>query len=378
VPSSGSLVYLHGGQTRHSWACTCRRLALTGWDGLGYDARGHGDSGWDVDADYGIDAFIGDLRRVISASSDVPVLVGASMGGMAALIAQGEDATTSRELVLVDVVPSFESRGSSEVFEFLNSGINGFADIQDAVEAIKAYDPTRGAMIGDRIERVLRWRCDRWYWRWDPNLVADPADIAARASTATDATPGTPVNADLDRLQARARIAATKITVPVLLLRGAQSPTIDSACVAQRHCRRRSCDHRNRQRRAVRRARRLSKLTGSCAATDKGAGGGQSDLDGSTQEGQELALILIHGGAHTAACWEPTRQRLNAAPPRTPVIAVELPGCGADAKDMTALRTSDFVNAVVETVERSGCETVILVGHSMAGLTVPRVAAACT
>jgi pimeloyl-ACP methyl ester carboxylesterase len=223
-PRSGSIVYLHGGgQTRHSWARTCRKLASTGWAGLAYDARGHGDSEWAADGDYGIDALVGDLHRAISAVTGPPVLVGASMGGMAALIAQGEDAATSRALVLVDVVPSFESQGSAEVFEFLKSGIDGFADPRDAADAINAYDPTRGPMIGNRMESVLRRRGDRWYWHWDPKLVGDPSGVTARADTSARRTTGTPINGDLNRLQARARAAAAKITVPVLLVRGAQS-----------------------------------------------------------------------------------------------------------------------------------------------------------
>ena len=227
VPRSGSIVYLHGGgQTRHSWARTCRRLARTGWEGLAYDARGHGDSEWAVDGDYGMDALVGDLRRVVSVLPEPPVLVGASMGGMTALIAQGEDPTACRALSLIDVVPSFELEGSTEVFEFLKTGVDGFAHVRDAAEAIIGYDPTRGPSIGDRIERVLRRRGDRWYWHWDPDLVGDPSEIKARATSAGSTR--TPINADLGRLQARARAAATKITVPVLLLRGAMSRVVSA------------------------------------------------------------------------------------------------------------------------------------------------------
>ena len=44
------------------------------------------------------------------------------------------------------------------------------------------------------------------------------------------------------------------------------------------------------------------------------------------------------------------------------------------AADLATVRSSDFVNAVVAEVERLG-DDVLLVGHSMAGIAMPRVMA---
>ncbi|MGL4973986.1 MAG: alpha/beta fold hydrolase, partial [Bosea sp. (in: a-proteobacteria)] len=42
-----NVLLLHGGgQTRHAWDGTARALALTGWQSIALDQRGHGDSAW--------------------------------------------------------------------------------------------------------------------------------------------------------------------------------------------------------------------------------------------------------------------------------------------------------------------------------------------
>src|SRR5215203_1797469 len=41
------ILLLHGGgQTRHAWSRTARRLAEAGWRAIAVDQRGHGDSAW--------------------------------------------------------------------------------------------------------------------------------------------------------------------------------------------------------------------------------------------------------------------------------------------------------------------------------------------
>jgi pimeloyl-ACP methyl ester carboxylesterase len=112
------VLLLHGGgQTRHSWSGTAQSIAAQGWTAVSVDARGHGDSDWAPDGDYSIDALIADLAAVVAAvtpaGGERPVLVGASMGGMTALIGQGERGDLARALVLVDIVPTAE-RGRSQ------------------------------------------------------------------------------------------------------------------------------------------------------------------------------------------------------------------------------------------------------------------------
>lgn len=82
-----------------------------------------------------------------------------------------------------------------------------------------------------------------------------------------------------------------------------------------------------------------------------------------------MSFLLVHGGAHGAWCWEPLLPHLAA-----PARAVDLPGRGARPADLESLTLDDWVDALVEDVEAFGDEPIILVGHSLAGVSMPRVA----
>jgi pimeloyl-ACP methyl ester carboxylesterase len=86
-------------------------------------------------------------------------------------------------------------------------------------------------------------------------------------------------------------------------------------------------------------------------------------------------LVLVHGGAHAGDCWEPTIAELARRETELRVLAVDLPGRGGRPADLAAVRIADFVNSVVDDIERAGFGDVVVVGHSMAGLTVPGVVA---
>ncbi len=86
-------------------------------------------------------------------------------------------------------------------------------------------------------------------------------------------------------------------------------------------------------------------------------------------------LVLVHGGGLAADCWDLTVAELARRAPELPVLAVDLPGRGGRPADLTALRISDFVDSAVADIEGAGLGDVVVVGHSMAGLTVPGVVA---
>lgn len=212
--SRGDVLLLHGGgQTRHSWQRTGVRLAGHGWTTYAIDARGHGDSEWADDGDYSTAAHARDLRSLTAAVGTEPVLVGASMGGMAALTAQAEF-ELGRALVLVDITPRAETAGIERIRRFMESGLGGFDSLADAVEAVMAYNPQRARPPrADGLRKNLRQRGGRWYWHWDPQILEHrengPADAAVR--------------------EVRARRAAKAVSVPTLLIRGAQSDVVSDA-----------------------------------------------------------------------------------------------------------------------------------------------------
>jgi pimeloyl-ACP methyl ester carboxylesterase len=86
-------------------------------------------------------------------------------------------------------------------------------------------------------------------------------------------------------------------------------------------------------------------------------------------------LILVHGGAHAADCWELTVAELASQEPELQVLAVDLPGRATRPADLSSVTIADYVNSVVADVEDAGLGEVVVVGHSMAGLVVPGIVA---
>ncbi len=83
-----------------------------------------------------------------------------------------------------------------------------------------------------------------------------------------------------------------------------------------------------------------------------------------------MTFLLVHGGAHTGACWSRLTPHLEAE-----AIAPDLPGRGARPAPLLELRIDDWVDAIVQETEGQRDERVVLVGHSLAGMSLPRVAA---
>jgi pimeloyl-ACP methyl ester carboxylesterase len=82
-----------------------------------------------------------------------------------------------------------------------------------------------------------------------------------------------------------------------------------------------------------------------------------------------MNLVLVHGSGFDSSCWDPLLPHL-----KTPAITVDLPGRGRRPADLASVGLDDFAAAVAEDIAASGWPRVVLVGHSLAGLTIPRVA----
>ena len=85
------------------------------------------------------------------------------------------------------------------------------------------------------------------------------------------------------------------------------------------------------------------------------------------------ALVLVHCGAHARDCWELTVDEIHRLAPELTVLAVDLPGRRSKPGDLRTLTIADWVDSVVADVEAARLDGVVIVGHSMAGVTVPGV-----
>jgi pimeloyl-ACP methyl ester carboxylesterase len=84
-----------------------------------------------------------------------------------------------------------------------------------------------------------------------------------------------------------------------------------------------------------------------------------------------MTYVLVHGGGFTGSCWDELRPVLAG-----PSVAVDLPGRASRPGDLATLTVGDFVASVVDELVERDLTDVTLVGHSMAGLTLPGVAEA--
>ena len=215
-PGSPPVMLFHGGgQTRHAWGTTLKVLGSSGWRAYSVDLRGHGESAWDPDGDYTMDAFAADIRILATSMPQPPALVGASLGGIASMAAIGESEgpLIARALVLVDVAPTIEMEGALRIGAFMAEHMeDGFASLEDVADAIAAYNPHRPRPSDlSGLRKNLRQRPDgRWAWHWDPKFISGKFG-------SQDETRSSLVD------PARLRIAAKNLTIPVLLVRGRMS-----------------------------------------------------------------------------------------------------------------------------------------------------------
>jgi pimeloyl-ACP methyl ester carboxylesterase len=206
----------HGfGQTRQSWLATQERLAAAGHASLAWDMRGHGESARNpAGVDYCVDQFVADQAAAAGALSPLPILVGASMGGLCSLLAQ-DRAAPYRALVLVDVTPRWEAAGMQRIRSFMEAFPEGFSSFQQASDAIASYLPQRRERkTPGQLAALLRaGPVGRLHWHWDPRLLSQLFQGS-------------------ESLQQAISQAAARVQVPVLLVSGGRSDLVSADTVA--------------------------------------------------------------------------------------------------------------------------------------------------
>ncbi|MCW2661836.1 MAG: putative hydrolase, alpha/beta fold family protein [Mycobacterium sp.] len=86
-------------------------------------------------------------------------------------------------------------------------------------------------------------------------------------------------------------------------------------------------------------------------------------------------LVLVHGGEHAGDCWDLVVAELRRQEPELGALAVDLPGHGDKPGDLATVTIAEWVDSVVADIEEAGLGDIVIVGHSMAGVTVPGVVA---
>ena len=118
------------------------------------------------------------------------------------------------KLILVDVVPRFESKGSFRIRDFMVNHVAGFETLEEAADAIAEYLPYRKRTRNlEGLKKNLRQRDGRWHWHWDPAFVTQPGDDAF---------------VEIEKLERE----AMALRIPILLIRGKLSDVVSPEGVA--------------------------------------------------------------------------------------------------------------------------------------------------
>ena len=210
-PDNPSVLLLPShGQTREFWYGSAAALAEAGRYAICVDLRGHGDSAHSPDGQYGLDAYIGDLRAILAALPNRAVVVTAGLGALIAMAAVGEGAPDLVSgLALVDANIWVEQAVAAHMGQALESRTMEFDDPSQIVDAIAAAYPSEPRPVTDRIMAAYAQRDDgRYYWRGDTKALA---------------------SGSLPAFESRLTEAVARLVCPVTLIRGSLNATVSSA-----------------------------------------------------------------------------------------------------------------------------------------------------
>lgn len=212
------IVVLHGGgQTRHAWEESCAHLGDLGYDVTALDLRGHGESEWAPNQEYGLMHFAADVVAVLPQLGLArTALLGFSLGGLASLYLTARHPQLCAALMLVDVAPRLEQDGVRRIRDFM-SRHDSFADLDEVVAALREYNPNRppDSIRAESLMRNLRRRPDgRWEWHYDKYFrtpIPEGSEYRSRIMGLTH-----------EELLAD----AAKVQCPTLVVRGAMSDVL--------------------------------------------------------------------------------------------------------------------------------------------------------
>jgi pimeloyl-ACP methyl ester carboxylesterase len=215
-PNLPPVLLLHGVRLQaHTWDMAAL-LLRDRYHLVAVDQRGHGDSDWTSDAQFNNDTFdlmLEDTRGLVEHLGWKKfVLVGMSMGGITAMRYAAKFADTLNALCIVDIAPTTMHDGvlSMEGFKIETETLSRFEDFLERSHKFMPHRPL--AQLRYSLLHSLKQLPDgHWTWKQDhrPGAVRRYAPLADLWSE------------------------LPKITVPTLLMRGAQSNVL-APDVAQR------------------------------------------------------------------------------------------------------------------------------------------------
>jgi pimeloyl-ACP methyl ester carboxylesterase len=86
------------------------------------------------------------------------------------------------------------------------------------------------------------------------------------------------------------------------------------------------------------------------------------------------ALVLVHGGGLAADSWELTTDEIHRLAPELTVLALDWPGRRGKPGNLTEMSIANCVDSLIGDIESAGLADIVIVGHSIGGMTLPGMA----
>ncbi len=211
------MLLLHGLRGHsHSWDDVAVRF-YQDFHVLALDQRGRGETDWAPSGDYSTDAFVADLEGFCDALNlGTFTLLGHSMGGRNSMAFAGRNPEKLDNLVIVDIGPELDPRGSERITRELVEAPEEFDSIESAFEFVNKQNRFAS-------ERALRRRLTyatkelpngKIGWRYDVEIREQRRNNTG--APPPDLWPG-----------------LSKVSCPTLIIRGSETDTL-ALDVAQR------------------------------------------------------------------------------------------------------------------------------------------------
>ncbi len=206
------MVLLHGGaQNAHTWDTVALALERPL---VALDLPGHGHSQWRADQHYWPSENAAAMAVAIAHwAPDAHLLVGMSLGGLTAIALGARHPELAPRLVLVDVTPGVDREKAAPIAAFI-AGPESFDTFDEILARTIAFNPTRSESSLRRgiLHNAYERDDGTWSWRYDRFHLAEDDAIPDFGGLWDD---------------------VSKLDMPLMLVRGADSPVVGDDDVAE-------------------------------------------------------------------------------------------------------------------------------------------------
>ncbi len=206
------LVLVHGGaQNAHTWDTVALALDRPL---VAVDLPGHGHSDWRDDRGYWPVNNANDVATAIRAlAPSADLVVGMSLGGLTSIALAARHPELVARLMLVDVTPGVDRDKAAPIAAFV-AGPEQFESFDEILERTIAFNPTRteSSLRRGILHNAREHDDGSWTWRYDRWRLGEGEDIPDFRPLWDD---------------------VSKLTMPVMLVRGADSGVVGDEDVAE-------------------------------------------------------------------------------------------------------------------------------------------------